>query len=870
MLEPGASLGPYEVVAPIGAGGMGEVYQARDTRLDRTVAVKLLSAADPNPERLQRFRREARAVSRLNHPNICALFDISEQDGKPFLVMEYVSGETLAKRIEAGPLPVSQVLRYGMEIATALDCAHREGIVHRDLKPANVMITRDGVKLLDFGLAQLTQAAEDSAEMTESNLTREGVVIGTVPYMAPEQVEGRRMDARTDIFALGVVLYEMTTGKRPFRGDSVASLMAAILHSDPTPPATLRPLTPPLLDRVVQRCLAKSPDDRWQTARDLAAELRWLQEGGSQVTVAQDRPPVARPVLTQKRLRLAGLAAAGVVAGLAAGLLLARPKAPAVVPAFRQLTFRAGILHAARFAPDGESFVYTAAWEGGPVEMFLGRQGSTEARPLGLNDARILAISRSGEMALLLGSKENLYWGTLAQAPLAGGAPRELREKVTDADWLPDGQLAVLTADAEHGMELEFPQGNKVYETRTRQLSYLRVSPRGDRVAFCEGQQVTQGDVVVMDRSGKKTVLSTGWVGLLGLGWSPDGEEIWFTAARPNLDESQPALRAVSLAGKERLLARAPTWLEMLDVAGDGRVLLQVNSARAGINCLAPGQSQERSLGWLDSSWVAGLSADGKTLLLGEGAPSTHLRGVFAQGVAGGAPNGAVYLRKTDGSPAVRLGEGNPEGLSPDGKWVLLTGMDRKEWQVLPTGPGRPRTLPRGPLAALGTGAWLDSRRIVFSAAETGHRARAYVQDVEGGEPQALTPEGVDLSPTAPVAPDGKSVLTTSEKGWQLYPVGGGSPRPVPFPTPGVPLQWSADGRTLFVRDAAISPVVPVYRQDVASGRRTPWRTIAVGDPAGVDELDPVVITPDGQSYCYTYTRTLAQLQVASGLVAQK
>src|SRR2546427_491879 len=291
-LGTGTRLGPYEILSPCGAGGMGEVYRAKDTRLDRTVAVKILPAhLSDNPDLRLRFEREARAVSSLNHAHICTLHDIGHQDGVDFLVMEYLEGETLADRLRKGPLPPEQFARTAVEIADALDRAHRQGVIHRDLKPGNIMLTRAGVKLLDFGLAKLAgpQSAQALSRLSalptedKSPLTAEGTIVGTLQYMAPEQLEGTEADARTDIFALGTVLYEMATGQRAFKGKSQASLIAAILASEPPPISSLQPMTPPALDRLVKTCLAKDPDERWQSAHDVAAQLRAIAEGGSSV-----------------------------------------------------------------------------------------------------------------------------------------------------------------------------------------------------------------------------------------------------------------------------------------------------------------------------------------------------------------------------------------------------------------------------------------------------------------------------------------------------------------------------------------------------------------------------------------------------------
>jgi len=325
-LAAGTRLGPYEIIAAIGAGGMGEVYRARDTRLERTVAVKVLpSHLSTSPEVRQRFEREAKTISSLSHPHIGALYDVGNQDGVEFLVMEYLEGETLSDRLVKGPIAFDQVLRYGLEIADALDKAHRQGIVHRDLKPGNVMLTKSGVKLLDFGLAKAIApaAARSGASLTAlptqagKDLTAEGTILGTFQYMAPEQLEGRDADARTDIFAFGAVLYEMATGKKAFAGRSQASLISSIMTSEPPPASSVAPTAPPAFDRVVRTCLAKDPDDRWQTAHDIAVQLKWIQEGGSAISPAPFIAPMRASAARILPWIVAALATAGLI-GLAA------------------------------------------------------------------------------------------------------------------------------------------------------------------------------------------------------------------------------------------------------------------------------------------------------------------------------------------------------------------------------------------------------------------------------------------------------------------------------------------------------------------------------------------------------------------------
>src|SRR5687767_2649557 len=583
----GSRLGPFEILAPLGAGGMGDVYRARDTRLDRTVAIKLLPSelANAPGRRVERFRHEARAIARITHPNICTLHDVGEDGSTIFLVMEYVDGVTLAHRLENGPLPLPLALRTAVGIADALDHAHRRGVVHRDLKPSNVMLTRDSVKVLDFGLAKIAERDEEALKdpTLSVRLTDAGTIMGTVPYMAPEQIEGREVDARTDIFAFGVILYEMVCGRRPFTAESRASLMAAVVAAEPLPLSSLQPGTPASLERLVRRCLAKDPDDRWQTARDLAAALRWIPGTGSGTTIATPDP-------TRRRRRaalwgaLVGVALTTAVFAALASLMWHRPNATRLTP----VTFRKGIVSSARFTTDG-SLVYSASWDGGAYATFLGRPNGGDARDLQLADSRILSVSRAGDMAVLFGPQNSTHtFGerVLASIPMAGGARDDLFTGVVDADWIPGTDTLAVIRDPGDGRPwtVEFPAGKSVHEARAAWS--LRVSPDGNRVAFFEGPEMfasaPQAMITIIDKAGRKTTVSRDWAGF-GLAWTPSGTEIWFTATRPFL--GAPHLRAVSLSGRERTVYTAPDWLVLHDISTDGRVLLSRNSIRISLVC---------------------------------------------------------------------------------------------------------------------------------------------------------------------------------------------------------------------------------------------------------------------------------------------
>jgi len=844
--SPGSRLGPYEIIGPLGAGGMGEVYRARDSRLGRDVAIKVLPAElSADSVRLKRFEQESRAAGALNHPNLLSVFDTGIDDGEPYIVFELLRGETLRARLAPGPLPTRKAVECAVQIAHGLAAAHQAGIVHRDLKPENVFVTEDGrIKILDFGLAKLRPVRSDaelSDEATASEITGAGTVLGTANYMSPEQVQAQVVDHRSDIFSFGSLFYEMLSGQRAFPGDTSVETMRAILKQDPADLTQANGNAPPALDRIVRRCLEKRPAERFQSARDIAFALEAVSSGtGPQLSTAVGASPKRRLVL--------GLLATTLVLAIPTVSFLVGQQASRPPPSFQRVSFRLGSVASARFAPDGQ-IVYSASFQQQPFvyDVFTTRQGSTESRALGLTGARILSVSGGGEMALSRGMQGGwIAVGTLFRVPLAGGAPRDLMDDVDHADWTPDGsQLAVVRrhpGEEPVRWTIEFPIGTKLYES-LGWISAMRVSPRGDQLAFQEGDEV-----LLLDRSGKKAVLAKGLSGG-GLAWSADGKEVWVTARRD--DDWTQALRALTLSGRERILLRAPDTLFLQDISRDGRVLLTRQLGRFGILCLAPGETKERELGWLDGSMLKALSRDGRTI-------------VFNEEWIGGGRSGGVYLRKTDAAPAIRLADGSPEDISPDGTWVLARPTkEANEWILLPTGPGSPRTLPRGTVASRFAARWLgNGKRIIFGGAEQGRRPRVWVQEVDSGTPRPISPEGVWTNALA--TPDDRFVLGRSEGTFWLYPVDGGDPRPMPLLTKDDdPRQWSVDGRFLYVRSRFVVPA-EIHRLDLSAGRRELWKTLV--PPDNVDLILTTAISPDGKSYCYDYIRGTADLFVVEGL----
>ena len=850
-LSAGTRLGPYETLAPLGAGGMGEVYRARDTRLGREVAVKVLPASySQDADRLRRFEQEARAASALNHPNIVTLHDIGQQDGSPYVVTELLEGETLRSRLAAGAISPRKATDYAIQIANGLAAAHEKGIVHRDLKPENLFVTEDGrVKILDFGLAKLIQpegnAAQQTAIPTASVGTEPGVVMGTVGYMSPEQVKGLPADHRSDIFSFGAILYEMLSGRRAFKGDSAVETMSAILKEDPPELSEINKNLSPGLDGLVRHCLEKAPAQRFQSARDLAYDLA----NASSISAPREISPgrVSRRASLHPLVLVAALAAAAL-----AGWLLARRTTPSdASPRYRALTFQRGYVGNARFAPDGSTVVYSASWNGRPSRIFSTTSGSTESRDLDLPAGALLAVSSSGELAIAAGKNTYESVGTLATVPLAGGTPRELQEGVRLADWSPDGKaLAIVRSGTTGGGEsLEYPVGKKIYET-ANEFDVIRFSPRGDSIASLEEDTSGFCQVNLIDLSGNKRTLTSGWPFSHGLAWGPDGREVWFSASAPGASFEEQVY-AVSLSGRVRLVRRETQRLILADVSRDGRALLQDTSGANGMLGVLASDPNPRDLSWQDFSQVEAIASDGQVLLFDE------------WGRAGGA-NGAFYVRKASESGAIRLGEGTGLAISDDGRRVFASTPDGLV--IVPIGPGQTRNLGGKGLQVSFWGGCLDGNTTAyFKGNRPGELDRLFKIPLAGGPPAPIS--GTVASGPIALSPDGRLLASTGPDGKvALYPVDGGASRPLPGSRADeFPVRFTPDGRFLYVYERVAVPA-RVFRIEIETGRRDVWKEIGPSDTAGVFRIARVVMNPDGRFYAYSFGRELVTLILAEGL----
>ena len=821
----GSRFGRYQLTALLGKGAMGEVYRAVDDRLGRDVAVKVLPALfSADVDRLRRFDQEARAAGALNHPNVLAIFDIGTQDGAPYIVSELLEGATLRERLASGALPLRKVIEIGSQIARGLAAAHAKGIVHRDLKPENLFVIRDGhIKILDFGLAKLVRSDGSPTGRNDSlaaTMTEAGRVMGTVGYMAPEQVRGEPADHRADIFSLGCVLYEMASGTAPFHHASAVDTMAAIVRDDLPPfPAEVERHAPGLA-ALLRRCVEKTPSERFESAHDLAFTLESL----GQITAPRPSSEAAAHGTSDHT--------------------------------YQRVTFRRGCIWSARFTADAHSVIYSASWEGKPLELFWSHIGNPEARTLGFRNTDLLGVSSSNELAALLRTEFVTSFdrrGTLARVPPMGGAPRELLHDVHAADWSQDGTQLAIVRWKEGMIRLEYPVGNVLYKT-AGWMSFIRISPDGQTIAFMDhpSRNSDSARITLVNRRGERRAITEAWGTMRGLAWAPDGREVWFTADRGG---AARGLYAVSLEGVLRRVLQVASNLTLHDIARDGRVLLGHGPERAGINGLPPGETQERDFSWLDWSLIQDLSPDGRMIVLDETAE-------------GGGESGSIYLRPTDGSAAIRLGDGSARSLTPDGEWVIGSpdGGQKGELFRLPTGVGEPRPIKTGELFCHYTRWVPGDHRMVISASEPGQGVRLFLLDPETGEHQAITPEGIDFMEFQ-VLPDGKSVSAINyDQEHRIYSLDGSDSKPIPHLTRTERIVSWIPGQNALLAYPTNELPARVSRLDLDTGVRTTWRELTPPDPTGIFRVGRLRMSKDLTAYAYTYYMQLVDLHVVSGL----
>lgn len=863
-LAPGTRLGPYEVLSPLGAGGMGEVWKALDTRLDRFVAVKVLpEQLSSNPDALARFDREAKAVAALNHPNILSIFDTGASGGIAFAVMELLEGETLRDRLVHGPLPPRAAIELAVQMARGLAAAHDKSLIHRDLKPDNLWITADGrLKILDFGLAKpaptarsVSQSSLDTEALgqVQSIHTQRGLILGTMGYMSPEQVRGEGVDARSDIFSFGVVLFEMLTGRRAFARPTAAETIAAILKEDPPDLEGSSKPIPPGLRRILDHCLEKVPERRFHDAHDLAFALESATGQSMESAASPGRRP--RPA----RLWPWGLGLL-LLPALAGAWWLGRSAKPRLT--FKQVTFRRGNVLRARFTPDGQNLVYSAAWDGHPSEIFMSRADGSGVRAIGLPRADLMAVNGKGELLILLKPKQwtgtSASLGTLALASLDGGTPREVLGRVKGADFAPDGQtLAVIFQNEEGGPQhLDYPLGTRLMTTSSEVLGAPRISPDGGRVAFVhastplgavgtEGGSSAKRGIALVDRAGKRRNLDPGesvWDEYLV--WSRDGRELYFA--------TRTGLRAVDLEGRVRVVTQDATPSLIHDLSSEGRLLLERELYTTSSEVRIGGRSLD--LGWQENTYISGFSREGSVALL------------FETG-GGDANRYRPLLRGFDNAPPKILAPGIPQDLNPAGDAALIfVPGEHPKLRIVPTGLGEPRDV--------GLPGWYPTRgrftkdgRNVLATVRQGEGPLRLLRLPVDGSPGDLLPGSIQNVKAA--SPDGRSFLSVDAQGHPAIAGDDGAARkPLPWVLePGeAVVDWLAADEALLTHPEDATHL-RLERVELSTGRRTVWQRLVPPEPGNVTRLYNVRVSGDGQTVGYTYTRILvSDLVVAEGL----
>jgi hypothetical protein len=867
ILSPGDSLGAYTILGVQGAGGMGEVYRARDTRLGRDVALKVLARdAAKEPGRVDRFEVEARAASALNHPSIVVVYEVGAGvppgGGEPlrFLAMEYLDGEPLSSRIPRGGLPLREALTLAVDLADGLARAHESGILHRDLKPSNLYVTRDGrLKILDFGLAKLRREPGDpSPASTTDTLTSPGTLVGTVGYLSPEQLRGEPATAASDQFSAGCVLYEMLSGRRAFTGSTSAEVASAILRDEPLPLDSLRTGLPPPLVWVVERCLAKSPRERYAATSDFARDLRTLKEHSGEVVRSSSPSGVrARPV--RATLRAGAFAVALLIGGAALAAVALLLRAPKPAPEFRRLTFRDGSVWKALFEPRSASIVYSAAWDGDPARLYrTAPQVAGLDRPLegpGVlpfafdpDGARILGLQGAGRPAVNLA-------GTLVWLPGPGGTPRPFAENYGWADVRGDVVVAVRDAGESRVLEVLDARGQKVRElfSTSGALSWVRLSPDARSVAFFhhpwrydDGGEVVSASV---DGSGRRT-LAPGLGHTSGLDWNARTGEVWFTAT--SAQDAGGTLWAAAPRGRLRVVHRGLQFFVLQSVRGEERrALFTLGDSRASLFVRRRGEPL-RNLSWLGWSLICDVSPDGRTLLFNES----------------GSGAGGTFVRPVDGSgTAVPLGSLDGLRFSPDGKFVVgLAGRGRDDQQVVvaPVGPGPVRALTSGP-ASWDDAVWAGPDRLLARRQDSNSEAHLVLLSTAGGAEVDL---GRSECRMPAVSPAGMRVACLAAAGSRrifLQPLDAKAAATDVFSLPDgeerlARVSWSSDGGRLF----SVTTAFRLLTIDAATGRLLGEEQLPL--PPGSNRLLGAAVSGDGALAVYSSARETSALYVGDGL----
>ena len=861
-LPSGTRLGPYKIVGKIGAGGMGEVYRAKDTKLGREVAIKVMPADfSTDSDRLRRFQQEARTLAALSHPNVVQVHDADEHEGTPYLVMELLEGETLREKMIGKPIAPKHAVEIAREAALGLSAAHGKGILHRDLKPENIFVTKDGrVKVLDFGLAKTHGTASGSKVETRTVATafsEPGHVVGTSGYMSPEQVRGDSLDSRSDLFCLGIILWEMLTGTRPFTGESSVEVMHAILKDDlPDLDEALK--VPPALERILRTCLAKEPAGRFHSAHDLAFALESLSASGSS---SMKLPRVrgfrwAFPAL-------AGAAALLVVVLVLGALAWSRhwpPFRPPSQPTFRRITFREGNIQSARFTPDGREVLLSANWgDSTTSDVYELKLSPLALRATGLRDARVQAVLPSGEVAMTFARSNpspipTQAWltpGTLGTSHLGAFAPKVLLPPpVASADLSTRGLVAA-SRWVSGRYRLECPPGTVRLENGSW-FSDLRFSPDGRHLAFLEHPMTLDedfGHVELLDLgTGQVRSLTRNFDGAGGLAWR--NQEIWFTATEQGFQQS---LWAVSINGRERLVLRSAGNLSLMDLAPDGRALMTRKDWNTGLFMLREGQAAPQELTIGEGARLLALSADGSKFLVQDETEASH-----------GQVD--IYMQPIPEGPSMYLGKGyGTADFSPDGAWVVMFPGDGSYPALISTVSGEVRRLPACGIKLSGLCHWApDGKALVIQGIKGDQENRTYLQDVETGHLRTL---GSESTTNVMFTPDGRTYLAGIQGKWVLLdPLKPeGSAVPVLGLNPSdTPLRWSPDGSRLYVYRVA-SGSVQVLRLNPWTGKQEPWKRFDFPghrlSPGGLP-----LISPDGSLLLFANWNLDSTLYLVEGL----